>query len=363
MQVKTNKGLTLVALVITIIILLILSGIVLNLTIGKNGIITNAKEAKKAQEIAEIKERLSLEIATAESDAIIRNESLEKKQLEDIISKYGTLQEDGDTIITKEKQYEISLKEIWYGILSESGSYGDKVEQIEILEKEIADLQEKYKELEGINSGNSEVLEKLKNQITDLESQKSTLEEALRSEQEKLAIVENKLTEFKKGIATAISNQGINTSSDAELKEMTENIEKIVQVKTSDATAKPEDILAGKTAWVNGEKITGTRGKANTVTFSIATTAVPNASKGVTQYPLKDMDITNFQTLKITGSFSTEGSGYIELIVDNKVLKKISEDNNAINLEYQISSNSKLTIKVYGSYTRYTNSSLNVTLK
>ena len=36
---KKQKGITLIALVITIIILLILAGVVINLTLGENGII------------------------------------------------------------------------------------------------------------------------------------------------------------------------------------------------------------------------------------------------------------------------------------------------------------------------------------
>ena len=39
---------------------------------------------------------------------------------------------------------------------------------------------------------------------------------------------------------------------------MAENIEKIVQEKTKTATATANDILEGKTAWVNGTEITGT---------------------------------------------------------------------------------------------------------
>lgn len=42
-----NKGITLIALVITIIVLLILAGITINLTLGEHGILKMAKEAGK----------------------------------------------------------------------------------------------------------------------------------------------------------------------------------------------------------------------------------------------------------------------------------------------------------------------------
>ena len=42
----TEKGITLIALVVTIIILLILSGITINMLIGEGGIIKTAQEAK-----------------------------------------------------------------------------------------------------------------------------------------------------------------------------------------------------------------------------------------------------------------------------------------------------------------------------
>lgn len=44
---RKNKGITLVALVITVIILIILAGVTLNTLLGNNGIITKAKEAKQ----------------------------------------------------------------------------------------------------------------------------------------------------------------------------------------------------------------------------------------------------------------------------------------------------------------------------
>lgn len=44
---KKNEGITLVALVTTIVILLILAGASINLVLGENGLITNAKLATK----------------------------------------------------------------------------------------------------------------------------------------------------------------------------------------------------------------------------------------------------------------------------------------------------------------------------
>ena len=136
-------GITLIALVVTIVILLILVGVTLTFALGENGIIGVAKKARKEQIIGETKEAIGLEITEAYTEATLRREELEKKQVEDIVNKYGKLQEDGDTIITKKDGYEISLKEIYSGVLSESGSYSAKLDQIEMLEKELEDLKSK----------------------------------------------------------------------------------------------------------------------------------------------------------------------------------------------------------------------------
>lgn len=42
-----NSGITLVALVVTIVVLLILAGVSINLVIGQNGLMNRAKEAKE----------------------------------------------------------------------------------------------------------------------------------------------------------------------------------------------------------------------------------------------------------------------------------------------------------------------------
>ena len=235
---RKEKGVTLTALVITIIVVLILAGITINLTVGQDGIITKAQQAAKEMKKTEIKDTMKLDILTAETEAKIRGESLEKAQLNDIVAKYGELQEDGDTIITEEDKFEISLKEIWYGVLSDSGSYTDKVEQIEILEKELADLRKQYEELEKLNEGNVDVLNELNRRIAELEEEKKALEEQ---------------------VETLISKKEELTAENTRLAEALVKLNEEYQAfKKTEGTATAGDIISGKTAWVNGSKITGT---------------------------------------------------------------------------------------------------------
>ena len=51
---KNNKGITLIALVITIIVLLILAGVSIAMLTGNNGILTQANEAKVWTELGSV---------------------------------------------------------------------------------------------------------------------------------------------------------------------------------------------------------------------------------------------------------------------------------------------------------------------
>jgi len=68
---------------------------------------------------------------------------------------------------------------------------------------------------------------------------------------------EQKLLNFKSSIANAITNQGITTYSSDTAEKMSTNIANILKEKTKNATATADNISKGKTAWVNGELITG----------------------------------------------------------------------------------------------------------
>ncbi len=59
-ELKRNKGITLIALVITIIVLLILAGVTIATLMGDNGILTRASEAQNEQADATVKDAISL---------------------------------------------------------------------------------------------------------------------------------------------------------------------------------------------------------------------------------------------------------------------------------------------------------------
>lgn len=57
-----NTGITLIALVVTIVVLLILASVAISITFGKDGLIAKAQEAAIIQEVADIKDTISMEL-------------------------------------------------------------------------------------------------------------------------------------------------------------------------------------------------------------------------------------------------------------------------------------------------------------
>jgi flagellar basal body-associated protein FliL len=70
---KGKKGITLVALVITIIVLLILAGITISLTIGQGGILTTAQKAGQNYKDAATTENKQLQNSYNLANDIIYN--------------------------------------------------------------------------------------------------------------------------------------------------------------------------------------------------------------------------------------------------------------------------------------------------
>ena len=65
---KGNKGVTLVALVITIIVLLILAGVSISLVVGDNGVLSQAMNAADQTGLSTVEEQINLAVGSAVAD-------------------------------------------------------------------------------------------------------------------------------------------------------------------------------------------------------------------------------------------------------------------------------------------------------
>lgn len=94
-KLKSNKAITLIALVVTIVVLLILAGISLNLVLGNNGLIKKSKDAKEETTVADEKEKVEMAYVSAALKKLGDTVTAEELQTE-LDSSVGT----GKTVVT-----------------------------------------------------------------------------------------------------------------------------------------------------------------------------------------------------------------------------------------------------------------------
>ena len=78
---RKSRGITLVTLVVTIIVLLLLAGIAIATLGGENGLFSKVKQSREKYSIAEAKEKLELEISNLQIDLEGKGEDLKKEDL------------------------------------------------------------------------------------------------------------------------------------------------------------------------------------------------------------------------------------------------------------------------------------------
>ena len=86
-KIHENKAITLIALVITIIVLIILAGVAINLAFGQNGLVARAKMARGEYSTAEAKEKLEQEILNIQIQAVQEGKDFNLKYLKEKIDK------------------------------------------------------------------------------------------------------------------------------------------------------------------------------------------------------------------------------------------------------------------------------------
>lgn len=98
-----EKGITLIALIVTIIILLILSGITLA-TLGKNGIIAKAEQSKKVQMISDMREQLMIALQTlqVEKSGTATLDDITQEWIDDAIEDYECTVNQGSSVNEKQ---------------------------------------------------------------------------------------------------------------------------------------------------------------------------------------------------------------------------------------------------------------------
>ena len=119
---KKSKGITLIALIITIIVLLILAGVSLRLVAGNEGILGRAEKAVTKNDEASAREKLELEL----QGLLIARKSGEKFNLEDELTNKGFIV-DGDMVTVDGYQFKIDEDKLQ---IVESLGKGEKNEAI-----------------------------------------------------------------------------------------------------------------------------------------------------------------------------------------------------------------------------------------
>ena len=121
---NNNKGITLIALVITIIVLLILAGVSIAMLTGDNGILSNATKSVAETNIAEDREAATLDLSAAYSD-YMEEKYVNNATYTDFIA-FLKADPDGEGLITNNAQVYLNDSE-HYTVVTNGGTGTDIV--------------------------------------------------------------------------------------------------------------------------------------------------------------------------------------------------------------------------------------------
>ena len=256
---KKETGITLVSLVVTIVILIILAGVSMQVTIGENGIITKAKQAKQNITLA------------GEAEAMQLNQLYYELETGGEMSEDEESTKKDEIIALLQKQVEELQKQV-QELQTENAELKKQIENLNIqisnLQKEIADLKAQIasKDIEIANL-KKQINEK-EVKIQDLQNQLNTINSLLAQTN---ATADKILSGYKaysggKLLTGTMTNRGAISSNlncgqsytiPAGYHNGSGKVTANSLASQTQATANANNLSNGVTAWVNGQKITG----------------------------------------------------------------------------------------------------------
>ena len=365
-----EKGITLVALVVTIIILIILAGISIHVTIGEDGIITKAKQAKQNITLA------------GEAEAMQLNQLYYELETGGEMSEDEESTKKDEIIALLQKQVEELQKQI----ASLQTENVELKKQIEDLQAQIAELQKEIADLKAQIASKDIEIEALKKQVSEKEAKIQDLQNQLNTINSLLAQTNatadkilagykaysgGKLltgTMLNRGAISSNLNCGQTYTIPAGYHNGAGKVTANSLASQTSATANTNNISNGVTAWVNGTKITGNGADVNnsynngynagyeagnkagvqSITFTMNAYATSNVNYWQSQ--VIGFDITQFKTLTLgtlSGADAHNSSGVITVKADgNTLLNGVATGNQTLN----ITAYSKLDIILQGRY-------------
>ena len=256
---KKEKGITMVSLVVTIIILIILAGISIQVTIGEDGIITKAKQAKQNITLA------------GEAEAMQLNQLYYELETGGEMSEDEESTKKDEIIALLQKQVEELQKQI----ASLQTENVELKKQIEDLQAQIAELQKEIADLKAQIASKDIEIEALKKQVSEKEAKIQDLQNQLNTINSLLAQTNatadkilagykaysgGKLltgTMINRGAISSNLNCGQTYTIPAGYHNGAGKVTANSLASQTQATANANNLSSGVTAWVNGQKITG----------------------------------------------------------------------------------------------------------
>lgn len=139
-KLKQEKGITLIALVITIVLLLILASVTISVLLGENGLLNTVQEAAIKQKMAEETELIKVSYAGLDIDYRVFDTEIKAKKLEEEINhsksakveEVESMPEDGmlvDNGVTEGILCKVTMEYVYYiylpGVTQEAGLWKD----------------------------------------------------------------------------------------------------------------------------------------------------------------------------------------------------------------------------------------------